>query len=65
MTRPGTRLRAMAARLFDAQTMERYVDPAVADLEAEYEDAAARGHRRESARIYLALDTCVGPELCT
>ena len=53
MTRPGTRLRAIAARLFDAQTMERYVDPAVADLQAEYEHAATRGQRRESARIWV------------
>lgn len=59
MTRPGTRLRAIAARLFDAPTMERYVDPTVSDLQAEYEDAVARGQRRESARIrvvgYLAV----------
>ena len=59
MTRPGTRLRAIAARLCDAQTMERYVDPAVADLQTEYEDAVTRGQRRESARIcvvgYIAV----------
>ncbi len=53
MTHPGTRLRAIAARLFDAQTLERYVDPAVADLQAEYEHAATRGQRRESARIWV------------
>src|SRR5687768_13852077 len=53
MTRPGTRLRAMAARLFDAPTMERYIDPAVADLQAEYEDAVTHGPRRTSARIRI------------
>lgn len=35
MTRPGDRLRAFAAALFDAQTMERVIDPALADLQAE------------------------------
>jgi len=33
--RRGDRLRAFAARLFDARTMERVVDPAIADLQAE------------------------------
>lgn len=54
MTRPGTRLRAIAARLFDAQTMERYVDPAVTDLQTEYEETAKRGRRRERARVFVA-----------
>jgi hypothetical protein len=35
MSRPGDRLRALAARVFDAQTMERLVDPVIADLHAE------------------------------
>jgi hypothetical protein len=35
MTRPGDRLRACAARLFDAGTMERVIDPAIADLQCE------------------------------
>ena len=54
MTRPGTRLRAIAARLFDAQTMERYVDPAVTDLQTEYEETVQRGRRRERARVFVA-----------
>ena len=33
--RRGDRLRAFAARLFDARTLERVVDPAIADLQAE------------------------------
>lgn len=30
MSRPGDRLRAMAARVFDAVTMERLIDPVIA-----------------------------------
>jgi putative ABC transport system permease protein len=40
MTLPGTRLRALAARLCAATTMERLIDPAIADLQAEYEEAS-------------------------
>ena len=36
MRRPGDRLRAFAARLFDAATMERVIDPAIADLRLEH-----------------------------
>jgi hypothetical protein len=43
MTRPGTRLRAIAARMFDAQTMARLIDPAIADLQHEDEAALRRG----------------------
>ena len=43
MTPPGTRLRALAARLCAATTMERLVDPAIADLQAEYEEASRSG----------------------
>jgi lipopolysaccharide export LptBFGC system permease protein LptF len=44
MTRPGTRLRAFAARLLDPATMERLIDPAIADLQHEHDDAIRRGH---------------------
>jgi hypothetical protein len=54
MKRPGTRLRAIAARLFDAHTMEHYVDPAVTDLQTEYEETSKHGRRRDRARAYLA-----------
>jgi putative ABC transport system permease protein len=40
---PGTRLRALAARLLPASTMDYLVDPAIADMQAEYEDASRRG----------------------
>src|SRR6185436_13083079 len=43
MRPPGTRLRAVAARLLDASTVEYLVDPALADMQAEYEDASRRG----------------------
>ncbi len=40
MSRPGTRLRALAARLCSERTMERLIDPSLADLQIEH--AAAR-----------------------
>lgn len=43
MTRPGTWLRQLAARLCAPTTMERLVDPAIADLQAEYEEASRTG----------------------
>lgn len=49
MTPPGTRLRALAARVLPASTMDYLVDPAIADMQAEYEDASRRGltwHKR-------------------
>jgi len=53
MKRPGTRIRAIAAHFFDARTMERCVDPTVADLQAEHEVAVKCGPRCESARIQI------------
>jgi putative ABC transport system permease protein len=43
MKPPGTRLRALAARLLPASTMDYLVDPAIADMQAEYEDASRGG----------------------
>jgi len=43
MRPPGTLLRAVAARLFAANTMDYLIDPAIADMQAEYEDASRRG----------------------
>jgi hypothetical protein len=54
MKRPGARLRAIAAGLCCAQTMERLVDPTLADLQAEYEDAVS-GNRRWESRWVLVL----------
>lgn len=43
MRPPGTLLRGVAARLFAANTMDYLIDPAIADMQAEYEDASRRG----------------------
>ena len=43
MTRPGLRLRAFAARFCSARTMERLIDPTIADLQREHADARRRG----------------------
>jgi len=53
MTRPGAQLRALAARLFDSSTMERLIDPLIADQQHEYADAIRRGDawRRRWVRI--------------
>jgi hypothetical protein len=49
MTPPGTRLRALAARLCAARTMERLVDPAIADLQANTKRRRARDRGGEAA----------------
>ena len=46
MTRPGDGLRRIAARFCDQRTMERLVEPIVADLQAEYDAASAHGDWR-------------------
>ena len=43
MTRPGLRLRAFAARVCSARTMDRLIDPTIADLQREHVDARRRG----------------------
>jgi lipopolysaccharide export LptBFGC system permease protein LptF len=58
MTMPGDRLRRLAARWCAAETVERLIDPMVADLQTEYRAAARRGrwHTRTVAwRGYLAF----------
>ncbi len=59
MTRPGERLRRLGSRLFDRTTMERLINPAIADLQHEY-DAAIRDRaawRRRWIRVtgYVAV----------
>ena len=46
MTRPGDGLRWIAARVCEQRTMERLVEPIVADLQAECDTAAAQGEPR-------------------
>lgn len=53
MRPPGTRLRALAARLFAASTMDYLIDPAIADMQAEYEDASRRGLTWRKRWIWL------------
>jgi hypothetical protein len=59
MKRPGQRLRALAARVCRPKTMERLVDPIVADLQCEYDETTGRGHvwrsRLVLARGYMAF----------
>lgn len=43
--RPGSRLRAYAARMCSGKTMERLIDPVIADLQAEYVAAVDAKHR--------------------
>jgi hypothetical protein len=54
MTRPGDRLREIAARCCGARTMERLIDPVLADLQAEYSNAAQRGRVWRSRWIRIA-----------
>jgi lipopolysaccharide export LptBFGC system permease protein LptF len=58
MTKPGDRLRRLAARWCAPETMERLIEPIVADLQSEHRDAASRGGWRRNAvtwRGYLAF----------
>jgi hypothetical protein len=59
MTRPGGRIRSIASRLFGSETMERVIDPIVADLQCEYGEALVRGPlwraRLSLVRSYLGL----------
>jgi hypothetical protein len=54
MTRPGDRLRAISARVFSAPTMERLIDPVLADLQSEYAEAILRGRPWRSRWVRLA-----------
>ena len=63
MKPPGTGLRALAARLLSARTMDYLVDPAIADMQAEYADASRRGltWRKRWIRLrgYLSFFTMI------
>ena len=60
MNRPGTRLRAFAARLFDQATMERLIDPVIADLQCEHAEAMRHGRlwRARGVRIASGIAFC-------
>jgi hypothetical protein len=51
MKRPGHWLQAAARRVCAKQTMERLIDPIVADLQTEHEEAARTRRRWRAARI--------------
>ncbi len=53
MTRPGAGLHALAARVCDTTTMERLIDPIVADLQLEYAEACRCGRRWHSRWIRM------------
>lgn len=54
MTHPGSKLRALARRFCDQQTMERLIDPAIADLQCEYAEAIRRGQLWRSRWVRIA-----------
>jgi MFS family permease len=53
MIRPGERFRILVAHVCDAQTMARLIDPAVADLQREYAEAAAHPGTWRRRRVLL------------
>ena len=54
MTLPGGRLRAIAARMCRQETMERVIDPLVADLQWEWEEAVRQGRLWTSRRVRIS-----------
>jgi hypothetical protein len=54
VSRPGALFRALASRLFDSLTMERLIDPVIADLQCEHADAMRRGHMWRARWIRVA-----------
>jgi lipopolysaccharide export LptBFGC system permease protein LptF len=53
MTLPGGRLRMIASRLCTAQTMERVIDPLIADLQMEYGQASHAGDMWKARSVWL------------
>jgi hypothetical protein len=54
MTPPGCRLRAFAARFCSPRTLDRLIDPVIADLQAEHRDARAAGRIWTSRWVIVA-----------
>lgn len=52
--RTGVRLRTILSRWVEAAAMERFIDPLLADLQSEYEDAVRTGRVWQSRRIWVA-----------
>ena len=62
MRLPATRLRALASRMCRRDTMERLIDPILADIQAEHELAARRGQHGRTVlwRGYLSFWLAIG-----
>jgi lipopolysaccharide export LptBFGC system permease protein LptF len=60
MNRPGTRLRALAVRLFDPSTLERLIDPVIADLQCEHADAVRHGQLWRARWVRIASGIAFG-----
>jgi hypothetical protein len=60
VSHPGQQLRALAARLFDQATLERLIDPVIADLQCEHADAVRHGRlwRARWVRIVSGIAFC-------
>lgn len=54
MKRPGDTLRSLAARVCSATTMERLIDPVIADMQCEHAEAARQGRMWLCCWIQLA-----------
>jgi hypothetical protein len=54
MKRPGEWLRSLAARVCSVTTMERLIDPVIADMQCEHADASSRGSRWRCAWVRIA-----------
>jgi preprotein translocase subunit Sec61beta len=54
LSKPGHRLRSLAARVCRATTMERLIDPVIADMQHEHADASRRGHVWRRAWVLVA-----------
>jgi hypothetical protein len=53
VTRPGDRLLRLTSRFFDRATMERLIEPAIADLQREHQDATGQGQRWRAALVTM------------
>jgi lipopolysaccharide export LptBFGC system permease protein LptF len=61
MTRPrGSLIRAIAARLLDAQAIERVIDPALADFQLESDAAAATGRPWRRRWLWVTTSIALG-----
>ena len=55
--KPGTRLRSFANRVCSRATMDRLIDPVIADMQCEHEQASRRGRPWE--RRWTLVQGCL------